>query len=114
MGSGMRNTYKYTRRYSGAEPQFVEGDVFRTIIPLTEAATATVGPAMIIQDTPQDISQSRMERLVKLIEFRSFSFCSIPKASFLGQSPAYLEKICIRERAFSSNSMEKIKKLRKL
>ncbi len=88
--------------------------MFRTIIPLTEVATATVGPAMIIQDTPQDISQSRMERLVKLIKFRSFSFCSIPKASFLGQSPAYLEKICIRERAFSSNSMEKIKKLRKL
>ncbi len=41
----MRNTYKYTRLYSGAEPEFVEGDVFRTVIPLSEAATATVGPA---------------------------------------------------------------------
>lgn len=44
LGSGMRNTYKYTRLYSGAEPQFVEGDIFKTIIPLKEAATATVGP----------------------------------------------------------------------
>lgn len=44
LGSGMRNTYKYTRLYSGAEPEFKEGDVFRTVIPLSEAATATVGP----------------------------------------------------------------------
>lgn len=69
LGYGMRNTYKYTKLYSGAEPQFVEGDVFRTIIPLTEAATVTVGPTTIIQDAPQDISQSRMERLVKLMNF---------------------------------------------
>lgn len=44
LGSGMRNTYKYTKMYSGGEPQFVEGDVFRIMIPLSEVATATVGP----------------------------------------------------------------------
>lgn len=44
LGSGMKNTYKYTKMYSGGEPQFVEGDVFRITIPLTEVATATVGP----------------------------------------------------------------------
>ncbi len=27
LGSGMRNTYKYTKMYSGGEPQFVEGDM---------------------------------------------------------------------------------------
>ena len=32
--------------YSGSEPEFVEGDIFRTIVPLKEAATATVGPAL--------------------------------------------------------------------
>lgn len=47
LGSGMRNTYKYTKMYSGGEPQFVEGDVFRITIPLTEVATATVGPNII-------------------------------------------------------------------
>ena len=45
LGSGMRNTYKYTKMYSGAEPEFIEGDVFRIIVPLTEIATATVGPS---------------------------------------------------------------------
>lgn len=44
LGSGMRNTYKYTKLYSSAEPEFTEGDVFRTIVPLKESATATVGP----------------------------------------------------------------------
>lgn len=43
LGSGMRNTYKYTKLYSGGEPRFVEGDVFRVTIPLSEVATATVG-----------------------------------------------------------------------
>lgn len=40
----MRNTYKYTRIYSGVDPEFIEGDVFRIIVPLPEIATATVGP----------------------------------------------------------------------
>ncbi len=45
LGSGMRNTYKYTYLYSGAQPGFVEGDVFKTIIPLNAAATVAVGPS---------------------------------------------------------------------
>lgn len=48
LGSGMRNTYKYTKMYSGGEPQFVEGDIFRITIPLTEVATATVGPVAYV------------------------------------------------------------------
>jgi len=47
LGSGMRNTYKYTKLYSGAEPTFSEGDVFRIIVPLHEAATSTVGPPKV-------------------------------------------------------------------
>ena len=44
LGSGMRNTYKFTKLYSGGEPQFTEGDVFRTVIPLSEIATMKSGP----------------------------------------------------------------------
>ena len=51
----MRNTYKYTKLYSGGIPEFIEGDVFRTIIPLNEVATGKVGPEIVVrvQDTPQ-------------------------------------------------------------
>ncbi len=55
LGSGMRNTYKYTKMYSGEEPEFIEGDIFRITIPLPEVATATVGPEGTV---PHDVSHS--------------------------------------------------------
>ena len=34
LGSGVRNLYKYTKIYSGGEPDFEEGDVFKLTVPL--------------------------------------------------------------------------------
>ena len=34
LGSGVRNLYKYTKIYSGGEPELVEGDVFKIFVPL--------------------------------------------------------------------------------
>lgn len=34
LGSGMRNTNKYTQLYTGQKPVFEEGNIFKTIIPL--------------------------------------------------------------------------------
>ncbi len=34
LGSGVRNLYKYTKIYSGGEPELIEGDVFKTVLPL--------------------------------------------------------------------------------
>lgn len=66
LGSGMRNTYKYTKMYSGGEPQFVEGDVFRITIPLSEVATATVGPGIV---TPPDgVRSGAINGAIKLSE----------------------------------------------
>lgn len=59
LGSGMRNSYKYTKMYSGGEPVFTEADVFTTVIPLSEAATATVGPTT--QGTTQAATQGTMQ-----------------------------------------------------
>ena len=36
LGPGVRNIFKYSKYYSGEEPEFVEGDVFRLIVPLNE------------------------------------------------------------------------------
>ena len=54
LGSGMRNTYKYTQLYSKQQPLFEEGDIFRTIIPLKRIATKRVGGENVPQDVPQD------------------------------------------------------------
>jgi ATP-dependent DNA helicase RecG len=34
LGSGVRNLYKYKRLYSGGEPELIEGDVFKAVVPL--------------------------------------------------------------------------------
>jgi len=81
LGSGMRNSYKYTKLYSGGEPVFTEADVFTTIIPLSEAATATVGPTnqdthqATPQDTHQVTPQDPEQRILGLIDF-----CSTPRS----------------------------------
>lgn len=48
LGSGIRNTYKYTQLYSGQNPIFEEGDIFKTTIPLKKIATQKVGGENII------------------------------------------------------------------
>jgi len=55
LGSGMRNTNKYTKLYSGKIPSFDEGDVFKITIPLKNIATAKVGPNN--EDGTQDGTQ---------------------------------------------------------
>ena len=37
LGSGVRNLYRFTKIYSGGEPELIDGDVFRTIVPLSLA-----------------------------------------------------------------------------
>ena len=65
LGSGVRNIYKYNKIYSGADPEFLEGDVFKTIIPLTTQA--------ITQATTQAEDESD-DGIKALLEF-----CSTPR-----------------------------------
>lgn len=72
LGSGMRNTYKYTKLYSGGTPEFIEGDIFRTIIPLNEISVGVVGPKVnTIQDTIQETIQDTIQdgTVDRLLEF---------------------------------------------
>jgi len=85
MGSGIRNLYKYTKIYSGGEPELIEGDVFKTIVPLKTNANGTGNShanldgnldgttnQVTVQDSTQDNSQH--PRADMLIEF-----CSTPR-----------------------------------
>ena len=36
LGSGVRNLFKYSKYYSGKDPEFIEGDIFRIIVPLDD------------------------------------------------------------------------------
>ncbi|MDR1533100.1 MAG: putative DNA binding domain-containing protein [Clostridiales bacterium] len=37
LGSGVRKLFRYVTRYSGKDPQLLDGDVFRTIVPLDDS-----------------------------------------------------------------------------
>ncbi len=72
LGSGMRNTYKYTKLYSGGEPEFIEGDVFRTIVPLNDVSVGVVGPKNndTATDTATDAATNEVltrEQLMQMI-----------------------------------------------
>ena len=42
LGSGVRNLFKYTKFYSGADPEFYESDVFKLVIPLNDSYSCDV------------------------------------------------------------------------
>ena len=72
LGSGMRNTYKYTQLYSGMEPIFEEGDIFKTIIPLKEIATEKVGgenvPRNVSQNVSRNVPQKSIEEMKEIMK----------------------------------------------
>ena len=43
LGSGVRRLYHYVPRYSGMDPEFIDGDVFRIIVPLDDEYSYEVG-----------------------------------------------------------------------
>lgn len=45
LGSGVRNLFKYRKYYSGKDPEFIEGDIFRIIVPLDDDYSFDFGQA---------------------------------------------------------------------
>lgn len=66
LGSGVRNINKYNKIYSGEEAQFIEGDIFKTIIPLDKRDTRKVN----------DPVENEEDRETKDI----LEFCKTPKS----------------------------------
>ena len=78
LGSGMRNTFKFTKLYSGGEPSFEEGDMFITTVPLTNAATGV----KVGLGSHQYLSSTEAGTEVKLEAARLsalLDFCSEPR-----------------------------------
>ena len=80
LGSGMRNSYKYTKMYSGGEPVFTEEDVFTTVIPLSEAASSTVGPTEDLDSREQDKEQVKEQDKEQVTIQDLIQFCSVPRS----------------------------------
>jgi ATP-dependent DNA helicase RecG len=72
LGSGMRNTYKYTKLYFGGVPDFEEGDIFKAVIPLHIIATEKVGPSGEHETTHETTHDA--DRAAQIL-----AFCEVPR-----------------------------------
>ena len=73
LGSGVRNLYKYSKIYSGQEPEFVEGDIFKTVVPLDDEYspdTNTNGKATIKSDDKKATTKTekQYEQILSFME----------------------------------------------
>lgn len=73
LGSGMRNTNKYTQLYTGQKPVFEEGNIFKTIIPLKKIATRKVGRNNVVHNVVHNVAHDVVHDVVHdkldLVEF---------------------------------------------
>lgn len=60
LGSGMRNTNKYTKLYSGGTPTFIEDNIFQITIPIDNVANLKVGPTAAEIITENDVNNQKM------------------------------------------------------
>jgi ATP-dependent DNA helicase RecG len=68
LGSGMRNTNKYTKMYSGGTPVFVEDNIFRIIIPMEGTAGLQVGPNVNSKETAKKQQRNSKENNKEIAE----------------------------------------------
>lgn len=87
LGSGIRNLYQYTKLYSGGEPQLIEGDIFKTIIPLSstsekradnERIRATTQVSAL--DSTQVDTQVSTQDVAQTIQTKILVYCIAPRS----------------------------------
>ena len=105
LGSGMRNSYKFTKLYSGGEPTFTEdGDLFRIIIPLSAAATVSAGPEKEEKKKKEatiaangTIIKLSQDEIIKIVNFCSEPRTKIEIMEFVGANSAeYFRKTVLK------------------
>ncbi len=69
LGSGMRNTNKYTKLYSGGTPLFIEDNIFKIVIPMENVAALQVGPENIEKEieTNKETNKETSERIIEIM-----------------------------------------------
>lgn len=95
LGSGMRNTNKYTQLYTGQKPVFEEGNIFKTIIPLKKIATRKVGRNDVVHNVVYNVVHDKLD-LVEFIKEKVRSNNKITRKSMadeVGVSVKTIERI---------------------
>lgn len=67
----MRNLFKYSKFYSGKDPEFIEGDIFRIIVPLNDRnmdKDITQSPTQLTQSPTQSSGRNVEKEIIRLIK----------------------------------------------
>ena len=68
LGSGVRNTYKYCGLYTpGTEPEFIEGDVFKAIIPIQTEQPAGQATGEVSGEATGEVSGEATGEVQKVV-----------------------------------------------
>lgn len=76
LGSGVKNVTKYLKIYSGGEPEFIEEDIFKQILPIKEQKTpdTTTEEQKHHRNTTENTTEKGKDIFDEII-----CFCSVPK-----------------------------------
>lgn len=78
LGSGVRNLFKYSKFYSGNDPEFIEGDIFKIIVPLDEGnreeqtTQSVTKTTQSVTQTTQSKENDPEKNIMELIEQNPF------------------------------------------
>ena len=79
--------------YSGQEPEFIEGNVFRTIVPLSEVATAKAGPSPSTTDVNEANTKTGTEAVSTDVSIEAVSTKAASTGVKVKLSPDKLENL---------------------
>ncbi|WP_310601631.1 RNA-binding domain-containing protein [Anaerosporobacter sp.] len=79
LGSGVRNLFKYGKLYSGLEPEMIEGDVFKIIVPLNDEYSFDFNKKNKIGDKKSAIKISDKKSAIKISDKKT---SAITKANY--------------------------------
>jgi len=96
LGSGVRNLYEYTKIYSGGEPELIEGDVFKTIVPLSRL-NSNVSDKMLMSDNASDKMSDNAHRQLILAYIETHNEINTTAvAKLIDRSPGTARRVLSR------------------
>ena len=113
LGSGVRNLFKYSTLYSGKQPEFKEGDVFRIIVPLDEAYSFDIAAkqrnADKVSESADKVSESADKTVYKdflIPDKNGKSSISIEKETWTDQEKILMAYLCEYDKLTSGKAGE--------
>jgi ATP-dependent DNA helicase RecG len=101
LGSGMRNTSKYVTQYTkGKHPEFIEGDVFKIIIPIAEPSGNTIMENDgAIEGTVEGVIEGVIEGVTKTVKQKLVIVIQAIQANEGKRLPDYEKTTSLKEKS---------------